>query len=95
MVEFTHLVDELNHQSTCLAELCKPPHFTVQASYKGWAGSGKGKIKHLAHSGRCCSRWIARTAVLVEIKYGECYLDTPQLLGGHTPKSGLAPASIS
>ena len=34
MVELTHLVGKLNHQSTCLAELCKPPHFTVQASYR-------------------------------------------------------------
>jgi len=33
VVELTHLVGELNHQSTYLAELCKPPHFTVQASY--------------------------------------------------------------
>ena len=64
MVELIDLVGELNHQSTCLAELCKLPHFTVQASYKGWGG-GKGKIKHLAHSGRCCSRWIARKTALI------------------------------
>ena len=31
VVELTYLVGELNHQSTYLAELCKPPYFTIQA----------------------------------------------------------------
>ena len=46
MVELTHLVGELYYQSTYLAASYKPPHFTVQASYRGRAeGGGEAGVK--------------------------------------------------
>ena len=67
MVQLIHQVLQLIHHPPAWQEFVQAISFYCASLVQG-VGKGVGKVKHFAHSGRCCSRWIARKTGLYQAK---------------------------